>query len=513
MAPSHPKVRIVSDGTEYGVGAPIGEPGERAFRAGVALANEGFENAGLIADAFMLACTPAYISKAMGEVLPFGWTGIAADMVKGLASDIMWVVKGAAIGATFGAALGMLLPPAEPLTLAGGAALGASIATWALVGIGIVGAVKMTITISQAAATLFGEGVRLALARQKERAAQMFARALALILGAVVPLAIVMVLTRAGGRMIQAQTTRFLIARVTRMIRASRIVTAAEARAVGLLGEEAQAIGQATRGLFYIFRGCNPNRVAAMERNGGIGGVHFKPGYLVDFKSAKVGIAGEYAIEKGELQAYLKGFYKMKREGNRWRLEAEAGAFDGKSTTPYLDRTNPRTGGPWLDGHLLEEVMIDGKPHYALKHPDGKPFVPDIDRLLYCEIGQTGRLGRSGVLRGKNWLANDDPREVSYWNTMISRALRKIMGEPVDWRGIQHGKSADYTKPHKITGEVGPGWPSRNDAGEYMIPNEAIVIGIDGQLFVTDWHGLATFCKSLELLHFKFPWAKAIIQG
>ena len=99
-----------------------------------------------------------------------------------------------------------------------------------------------------------------------------------------------------------------------------------------------------------------------------------------------------------------------------------------------------------------------------------------------------------------------------YWNQRMARAMREINGEELDWRGFQHGKSADFLVKHEQTGAVGPGWPSRNEAGVFEIENEKIVIAVNGNMFVTDWHGLANFSKSLELLNFKYPWAKAIIR-
>ena len=70
---------------------------------------------------------------------------------------------------------------------------------------------------------------------------------------------------------------------------------------------------------------------------------------------------------------------------------------------------------------------------------------------------------------------------------------------------------ADFQVPHKITGEVGAGWPSRNEAGVFQIENEAIVVGVGGNLYVTDWHGLGHLAKALEILNFRYPWAKATI--
>ena len=504
----HPRV-IVTDGSETGV--HFAEPGEQAFRAGVMFTNRYYEDACLIADAFELACTEAYIGKAFASMFPGGWKEMGIELVKGLAESLLWVVAGAGIGATFGFGLGLLLPPAEPLTIAGGAALGAAIAQWAMVGAGLVMAGYMTFQIGSISIELFGRGVREALDGNKEIAAAAFAKAIALVVGAVIPVAIVCVLFRGAGRMMQSQTARYMVNGLTRKIGASQILTAAQARAVGLLDIERRAISESTHNIFKVFRGCNPSRVAAIDRAGGLGNVHFKPGYLVDFKSYKEGAkAGEYVIEKGEMDAYIKGHYDSVPLGDgKFRLSARS-VPHGDGT--YLQNTNPRTGGAWLDGHILEPTSSGGKSQYLVRHVDDKTFVPDIDRLLYAEIGQTGRLGKSGVLRNKQWLANDDPREVMHWNERVSQAIFRLSGERLDWRAFQHGKSGDYLKPHKVTGEVGPGWPSRDAAGVYQIENESVVICVNGNMFATDWHGLATFCKSLELLNFKFPWAKALIH-
>jgi len=485
------------------------EPGERAFRAGVALTNALYDSACALADAFELACTPPYIGKALAGMFPGGWTGVAEELVKGLVTQVEWVVAGAGIGAMFGLGLGLLLPPAEPLTLAGGAALGAAIAQWALVAVGLVSLGSMTIQIGQASIELFGSGVREALAGNKESAARMFAVAMALVIGGTVPLAIICALTRGAGKMVQSQSARFMINRLTSKIAATRIATAAQARMVGLMEEEWRAIAQSTMGIFKVFRGCNPSRVGAIQREGGLGNVHFKPGYLKDFKSAKVGRTGEYSIERGEFQQYIAGHYELKpMGGGKFKVLARDGRH---APGTYLDNTSPVKGGPWLDEHIVEEIVEGGQTRYVVRHPDDKTFVPDIDRLLYAEIGRTGRLGRSGVLRGHKWLENDDPREVMHWNTLISRAISKMTGKELDWRGFQHGKSADYLTPHQVTGEVGPGWPSRNAAGIYQIENENIVIAVNGNLFITDWNGLGVFCKSLEMLGFKYPWARSVI--
>lgn len=523
---AHPNVRLlVSDGTEFEETArflPI-EPGEQAFRAGVRLTNSLYESACQIADAFLLACSGEYMQPAMATLLPGGWTGLAVEMAKGIAKDLLWIVGGAGIGASFGAALGTLLPPAEPLTLAGGAALGAAIATWALLGIGIVMAGKMVIQLSNATCTLFGAAVEEAMKGHREKAAKLFAYGLAMILGAIVPLAILCCISRTAPRLIKSQSVRFMVGKLMTEVQSSRIVTAAQARGIGLTAEEFEAICSATRGTIQILRGCNPNRVTAIERSGGLGNVHFKPGYLKDFKSLKKGPAGEYAVESKEMEKYIRGIYDIVNEGGRLRLRARR---ESTSTRPKLDRTRPvpdldkKTGeeipdswGAWLDNHILEEIVVDGTRHYAIKHPDGKPFVPDIDRLMYAEIGPTGMLGRSGEIRGQKWLANDDPREVMYWNNRISQAISRITGKKLDWRGLQHGKSADFHSVHKTTGEVGPGWPKRDDAGIYHIENEVIVLTVDGAMFVTDWNGLATFIKAIELLRIKFPWAKSIVEG
>jgi len=507
MAPrSHPRV-IVTDGRETGYSFPA-EPGEGAFRAGVALTNQFYDDACLIADAFALACTGPYIGKALGTALPGGWIKIGEDLVLGLFDNLKWVVVGAGIGATFGLGLGLLLPPAEPLTLAGGAALGAAIAEWALVGVGIFTAGHMAFQISAISIDLFGKGVTLALNDNQEGAARCFAQAIALVLGAMIPLAIVCAITKGGGKLIQAQSTKFMLNRLTSKIGATRIVSTSVARTVGLSSVEWQAMCRTSMGIINVFRGCNPARLAAIERAGGMANVHFKPGYLKDFKSAKVGRTGEYVIEETELETYIQGHYHKVQEGTNFKLKAVDGAQKG----PYLHNTSPIKGGPWLDEHWLVPTINEGKRCYILKHPDGKTFVPDIDRLFYAEIAETGRIGQSGVLRGHKWAANDDPLEVMYWNQRMARAMREINGEELDWRGFQHGKSADFLVKHEQTGAVGPGWPSRNEAGVFEIENEKIVIAVNGNMFVTDWHGLANFSKSLELLNFKYPWAKAIIR-
>lgn len=508
MAPrSHPRA-IVTDGRETGFS--FSGPGEQAFRAGVAFTNQFYDSACLIADAFELACTPAYVGRALQAMFPGGWRPVAEEMIKGLVDQLKWVVTGAGIGAMFGLGLGMLLPPAEPFTIAGGAALGAAITQWALVAAGIVVFAKVAIQIGQVSIDLFSAGMKEALSGHKERAATLLGQAIALVVGGVLPIAIVCALSKGAGRMVQSQTSCYMINTLTTKIGATRIASAAEARLVGLHSEEWPALASATRGIFKVFRGCNPSRVEAIERSGGIENVHFKAGYLVDFKSyKKAGRAGEYVIDKSKLQKYLQGHYEMISLGhNKYRLDA---MNLNNPKTPYLNATNPIEGGPWLHNHLVEEIIEGGQMKYLVRHVDGKTFVPDIDRLLYAEIGMTGRLGRSGVITGQKWLPNDDPREIMYWNGLISKAISKMTGKPLDWRGFQHGKSADYQKPHKITGEIGPGWPKRNDAGIYQIENEKIVIGVNGNLFCTDWNGLALFCKSLEILNFKYPWAKSVV--
>jgi hypothetical protein len=34
---------------------------------------------------------------------------------------------------------------------------------------------------------------------------------------------------------------------------------------------------------------------------------------------------------------------------------------------------------------------------------------------------------------------------VQYWDQLVSRALSKITGKPLDWRGFQHGKVDSVT--------------------------------------------------------------------
>ncbi|MBK9082910.1 MAG: hypothetical protein IPL88_12940 [Rhizobiales bacterium] len=484
MAPPNPYV-IVSDGREFGIRFPMGEPGEQAFRTGVALTNRYYESACLIADAFALACTPPYLGQAFKSLFPEGWRPLVDDLVKGLVDNLKWIVTGAGVGAVIGAGLGLLLPPAEPLTIAGGAALGSLIAQWALLAAGVVTMAKVAFQISNIALDLLAAGVTQALNRNREEAARLMARAIALIIGAVIPLAIVTALTKGAGKLMRAQSTRFMVNRLTTRIQASCITTAAQARAVGLLEAEWKAIAETTRSVFQIFLQSGPRRGdRALRRPVG--------------RAFQTGLLQGLQIRQDGPDRRIHGGEGRVRKIHRRPLLAETGGrrlphpgARGRSARPALSGEYEPQGGPWLDNHR-EPIAEGGKTFYILRHPDGKTFVP--------------------TLSGRKWLPNDDPREVAHWNRLISKAIEKFTGKPVDWRGYQHGKSADFQVPHKITGEVGAGWPSRNAAGVFEIENEAIVIGVGGNLYVTDWHGLAHLAKSLEVLNFRYPWAKAIIR-
>ena len=122
MAPRENPYVIVSDGREFGMRYPMFEPGEQSFRFGVSVTNRYYESACLIADAFALACSPAYMGQAFKSLFPEGWRPLADDLIKGLLDNLKWIVTGAGLGAVIGAGLGLLLPPAELCATAGNAA-------------------------------------------------------------------------------------------------------------------------------------------------------------------------------------------------------------------------------------------------------------------------------------------------------------------------------------------------------------------------------------------------------
>jgi hypothetical protein len=129
----------------------------------VALANEYAQEASNLATAFELACTKPYLGRAVGTVLPFGWRGLVHDLVNGLKDNIFWVVTGAGIGAAFGAAIGLLMPVAEPGTIAAGASFGAAIATYAMLGTGPWAMGMLIVTVTPIAIDSITEGFKAAL--------------------------------------------------------------------------------------------------------------------------------------------------------------------------------------------------------------------------------------------------------------------------------------------------------------------------------------------------------------
>jgi hypothetical protein len=302
----HPNV-IVTDGRETGY--TFTGPGESAFRAGVAMTNSLYASACLVADAFALACTRPYLTRALGTVYPMGWRSLVDQMVEGMKMNIKWVVTGAGIGAAFGLGLGLLMPVAEPGTVAAGASLGAAIATYALVAAGVVALGGAVVSLSPVVADLVFRGFQEALAGRTEAGAQAFSKAIALVFGAIVPMILLFALTKGAGRLVNsrmgasmvAKTGAYMVANLKNRVAASYISTAAMAEQVGLTAPEWQAIAQSSRNMIQVFRGCNPNRIAALERAGGFDHVHFKPAYFNAFKSAKTGPnAGEYVIEAAE---------------------------------------------------------------------------------------------------------------------------------------------------------------------------------------------------------------------
>jgi hypothetical protein len=105
-----------------------------------------------------------------------------------------------------------------------------------------------------------------------------------------------------------------------------------------------------------VFRGCNPNGVAAVEREGGLANVHFKPGYLKDFKSAKVGPRpGECMIDKAAFEASIKGHYDMVR-----RAMEDSGSTPG--SVPHL--------ASLLDSDPQKEVEGEGEDSGAQENAD-----------------------------------------------------------------------------------------------------------------------------------------------
>ena len=86
----------------------------------------------------------------------------------------------------------------------------------------------------------------------------MIGMGIAMIIGAMLPLAIVYALTKGAGKMVQAQSSRYIIGQITTKIANSEITNGFRARSVGLMEEEWKAIAASTRGVFKVFRGAKP---------------------------------------------------------------------------------------------------------------------------------------------------------------------------------------------------------------------------------------------------------------
>ncbi len=452
--------------------------------------------------ALQLACSHEYLDEALKGNIPKCYMEVGFQIVRQVVSDLRWVVLGAGTGALLCGAAGSAVPVVGNIGGASaGASLGAAVATYVLTGVSVVTAAKFIGEISGYASVDLEEGVRSAVRGDVEAGARMLASGMAKVLAFLLPTLILMLLGKVG----KVASNRFLrnpnVAQYLARLPAPITNVASASGLLGMTTEEIRAIAAMSRGKLLVMRGCNPARLKYI-----LARYHAKPVYI-KWKTAKSGpYVGQVVLTEEEALKVL-AHYKGNPPGGQIQTLSPSSELIGKGNKPLMHDPSPTTGGPWLENHKLEKFRdADGSTKYRILHPDGKPFVGDIDRVLYAELTGRGTV-RPGVVGNKNhWELNDDAREIAYMNEQV----RNRMGQSVSYNIFQHGNAWNL-KFKDANGKWYQGWPGRTK-GTYVFDNEPLLVCCNGHAYVMGWNEFAELCRCHNNVGLHFPWDNFVVK-
>jgi hypothetical protein len=401
------------------------------------------------------------------------------EMSKQFSIQFAIIGAGAAIGATIGGLAGTCTIPLVG-TIAGagsGAALGASVASWLLLGVGLAELAGQGPYIFAAGKDEMDRGMAWAMKGDSQKAATEFADFFAQMLAVVLPMLLVAIFAKGckgiGGFLVRNPA-------MVQYLEKNLFTPGMYGRAGRILGyteEEIRAYVQISRGKILVARGCNPKRLEYIREN-----YHAKPVAVhAPWNTAKSGpYVGQVVCDVSKAGEALA----------EYDLKAVAG-------TPGKFQLVPKKNyNALLEGHYVEEYVDNGVPRYRLIHRDGKPFIGDIDRVLYAEFTAGGNLRV-----GTHW-KNDDPREVAWMNQQI----RSRVKNPVSFNVFQHGHAWENLERDAASGKMMPGWPHRTANGSWNFSDEPLMVAVNGHLYILNWPQFTAFCNAFEKVGLLFPW-------
>ena len=438
-----------------------------------------FFHFGCLGEALRLSVTNQYLVPAMQNAMPHDMLVLGFEMAKQFTIQFAIIGAAAGVGAVIGGLAGTVTIPLVG-TIAGagsGAALGAALAGWLLFGVGLSELAGQAPYIYAAGKDEMERGIDWSMKGNADKGAREFADFWAQVLTVIIPLIVVAIFAKGcrgiGGFLVRnpamVQYLERYLFTPRNYARASQIL--------GYTEEEIQAYVSISKGKILVARGCNPKRLEYIHA-----GYHGKPVAVhAPWNSAK---SGPYV---GQVVCPIA------RSGEAladYELKAVAGKQGVFQLVPK------RNYNALLEGHYVEQFTQDGVPMYRLLHRDGKPFIGDIDRVLYAEFTTGGNLRV-----GTRW-QNDDPREVAFMNEQIRSRLKN----PVSFNVFQHGHAWQNLVRDEQTGQMIPGWPHRDAGGRWDFSSEPLMVAVNGHLYILDWPQFAAFCNMFERVGLLFPW-------
>jgi hypothetical protein len=449
-------------------------------------------NFGCLGQALQLSVTKEYLVPALEGVMPHDRLVMAYEIARQFTIQFTIIGAGAGIGALIGGTAGTAVPIPLVGTIAGagsGAVIGASIASWILFGVGLAELAGQGPYIVESGKDEIERGVQIAMKGDAKSAAKEFADFFAQILVVIIPMILVAFFAKGcramGGVLYKNPAMALWLDRYLftpgNYARASRIL--------GYTEDEIRAYAEFSRGKILVARWCKPSRLKYIEEGypGKPVAVH-KP-----WNTARMGQKeGLVVCNVSDAGDVTKDYELKVVNGSPDRFElmprAQADARTGRTL---------RNQDALLEGHFVQRfVDTDGVAKYLLLNRAGKPFVGDIDRVLYGEFRWDGT-----IRVGTRW-KNDDPREVAYMNEQIRRRLAK----PVSYNVFQHGHA--WENLVQKDGKTMPGWPYRDPGtGSWdFADDEQLLVAVNGNIYILDWEKFAAFCDAFKKVGLLFPW-------
>jgi hypothetical protein len=452
--------------------------------------------------ALQLSITREYLAPPLSSSVPTCYSQLALELARSWMSDVRWIILGAGTGALICGAGGSAIPVVGNIGGASaGAALGAGIATYIITGVGVISAAKIIGQITGLASVDIQEGIRTAVAGRVEEGARHLASGIAKILGFAIPTLVLMLVGKGGKAAMNKILRKPAIAQYLERMPAPLTNLAGATGVLGMTAEEIRGIAKLSQGKLIVVRGCNPARLKYMGMN-----YHAKPVYI-KWKSAKGGeYAGQVVLTQEEAMKVLQHYQGHPPGATTMQLRPSS-ELVSKGNRPLMDAPDPLTGGPWLEDHKLQKfVDVDGQTKYRLLHPDGKPFVGDLDRVVYAELTPTGVMKPGKFSKQGHWQDNDDVREIQYLNSQMQARMQN----PVSYNIFQHGYAWNNVQKGK-DGSKFLGWP-RREGGTYQFDDEPLLVCCNGHVYIMGWKEFAELSRCHTNVGLSFPWSSFTVR-